>query len=300
MLWEEGEHVEVFGLVNAPELNGDRATVDLGPPHGAKALRHRNLRRTTCPPTTKGSRASPPPAAAAGNAAGAGEFAEGDEVEAHGLVGAAELNGLCGRVHGRDGARIRVSFPAPHGGKSLRPANLRKRAAGAAGWHLGGEPSTASTAGGAAGAAAADSLPALRSQLASLRALQDKVCATQHGAPAEKFAWVAAKVKAVEAQIAAMCAGAPAAAASTPVGKGKGDGKPDGKGKGDGKPDGKGKGDGKGVGKSATHADFLARAEAGGGAIVASTSSPSPSTDPRCALDVERRSLISVVAAGAA
>ena len=52
------------------------------------------------------------------------------QVEAHSLSGAAQLNGMRGRVvrvtHGRQGEdRLAVDFGAPVGVKALRPGNLR-------------------------------------------------------------------------------------------------------------------------------------------------------------------------------
>lgn len=45
-------------------------------------------------------------------------------MEAHSLS-TKMLNGLRGTVTGRQGDRIQVNFPAPYGGKALKPDNLK-------------------------------------------------------------------------------------------------------------------------------------------------------------------------------
>lgn len=52
------------------------------------------------------------------------DFTVGSLVEAHSLSSKV-LNGLQGMVTGRQGDRIQVSFQQPHGGKALKPTNLR-------------------------------------------------------------------------------------------------------------------------------------------------------------------------------
>jgi hypothetical protein len=52
------------------------------------------------------------------------QFLEGALVEAHSLS-TKMLNGLRGTVTGRQGDRIQVNFPAPYGGKALKPDNLK-------------------------------------------------------------------------------------------------------------------------------------------------------------------------------
>eukprot|EP01062_Namystynia_karyoxenos_P026268 TRINITY_DN20461_c0_g1_i2.p1 TRINITY_DN20461_c0_g1~~TRINITY_DN20461_c0_g1_i2.p1 ORF type:complete len:553 (+),score=116.02 TRINITY_DN20461_c0_g1_i2:85-1743(+) len=56
-------------------------------------------------------------------------FSVGDQVEARGLVGAVELNGLQGHVSGfevlgQNKGRVLVMFPEPHGERALKPDNI--------------------------------------------------------------------------------------------------------------------------------------------------------------------------------
>eukprot|EP01062_Namystynia_karyoxenos_P073182 TRINITY_DN7001_c0_g1_i1.p1 TRINITY_DN7001_c0_g1~~TRINITY_DN7001_c0_g1_i1.p1 ORF type:complete len:509 (+),score=216.38 TRINITY_DN7001_c0_g1_i1:97-1527(+) len=51
-------------------------------------------------------------------------YEEGTLVEAQGLKGAAQLNGLRGRICGKQGDRVGVLFPEPHGRKALKKENL--------------------------------------------------------------------------------------------------------------------------------------------------------------------------------
>lgn len=111
-----GTRVQAHGLQSAPQLNGaagqvvgmqgDRVLVDFGHPHGEKALREDNLHPASVPRR--------------------GGFAPGDAVEAHGLRGAAELNGRRGTVQSvLSCGRLAVDFGQPHGVKSLRPDTLK-------------------------------------------------------------------------------------------------------------------------------------------------------------------------------
>lgn len=52
-------------------------------------------------------------------------FAEGTLVEAHGLKGLPELNGMRGRTVAKQGERIGVLFPEPYGKKALKKDNLK-------------------------------------------------------------------------------------------------------------------------------------------------------------------------------
>eukprot|EP01061_Rhynchopus_euleeides_P045996 TRINITY_DN8554_c0_g1_i1.p1 TRINITY_DN8554_c0_g1~~TRINITY_DN8554_c0_g1_i1.p1 ORF type:complete len:463 (+),score=246.60 TRINITY_DN8554_c0_g1_i1:247-1635(+) len=61
-----------------------------------------------------------------GLAPGGDMFSEGLVVEAHGLKGAQELNGMRGEVKGRlKSGRIGIIFPEPHGEKALKEENLK-------------------------------------------------------------------------------------------------------------------------------------------------------------------------------
>jgi len=108
-----GALVEAHSLSTAV-LNGAQGRV-LGPqgaerirvqlPDGEKALRPANLKIIV--------------------EQGVEDFPVGAEVEAHSLS-VAELNGVRGKVMGIAGTdRVRVEFPAPHGEKALKPANLK-------------------------------------------------------------------------------------------------------------------------------------------------------------------------------
>merc|ERR1719235_2504833 len=52
-------------------------------------------------------------------------FPPGASVEAHSLSAAAAVNGVRGTVAGLQGERVVVRFPAPHGEKALKAANLK-------------------------------------------------------------------------------------------------------------------------------------------------------------------------------
>eukprot|EP00933_Yihiella_yeosuensis_P042718 TRINITY_DN37382_c0_g1_i2.p1 TRINITY_DN37382_c0_g1~~TRINITY_DN37382_c0_g1_i2.p1 ORF type:complete len:420 (+),score=69.36 TRINITY_DN37382_c0_g1_i2:83-1261(+) len=92
------------GRVLGPQ--GERIRVAFADPTGEKALKPTNLKIIESTVKT------------------AEDFLIGTRVEAHSLSVAA-LNGVQGSVVGRNGERVCVSFPDPHGQKALKPTNLK-------------------------------------------------------------------------------------------------------------------------------------------------------------------------------